>query len=302
MPLTATPSLLTPLTRRSGEVPIITRLTNHATARHDTATVIAVAVVVYALSSLLHEGVGHGGACLAVHGVARELSSMHFECTLPDDSVNGARIVAAGGTIATLIGGFLALGLYHLRPANNVLRYSLWLFAAVNLMQGTGYFLFSGIANVGDWAAVIESWEPAWLWRVMLAGAGFGSYLMLTQYLFRALQPFVGDARPRRYEHAVRLGALAYVAGGVFEVVTGLFNPGGLALVLLSGAAASLGGTSGLAWGPHTLRGHRTPSDMLEIPVLLVKRSWIMIVVALLVAVPFVAFFGPGIVLTGSGR
>lgn len=222
---------------------------------------------------------------------------MHFECTLPDESINGGRIVAAGGTIATLLGGFIALGLYRLRPANNVLRYSLWLFAAVNLMQGTGYFLFSGIANVGDWAAVIESWEPAWVWRLMLAVAGFGSYSMLTHYLFRVLQPFVGDARPRRYEHAVRLGALAYVAGGVFEVVTGMFNPGGMALVLLSGAAASLGGTSGLAWGPRTLGGHRTPSDMLEIPVLLVKRSWITIALAVLVAVPFIAYFGPGLTL-----
>ena len=45
-------------------------------------TVDAIAVIVYALSSVLHEAVGHGGACLAVGAVPHELSSMHLACRI----------------------------------------------------------------------------------------------------------------------------------------------------------------------------------------------------------------------------
>ena len=271
--------------------------TVHASTRHDAWTVGAVAVIVFAVSSLLHEGLGHGGACLAVHGAARELSSMHFECALPDGAGTAERVVAAGGTIATLIGGGFALLLYHRLAdnANAVWRYALWLFAAVNLMQGTGYFLFSGVGNVGDWAAVTDGWEPAWLWRVGLAAVGLALYLVTTTTLFRALEPMVGEARPRRYHHALRLAGLAYVVGGVLEIVAGMRNPGGIMLVLLSGAAASLGGTSGLAWGPQTLRGPRTPSNMAAIPVELVERSWVTMLIGLVSAAVFISVFGRGL-------
>ena len=35
-----------------------------------------------------------------------------------------------------------------------------------NLFTGTGYFFFSGVANFGDWAAVIHGLQPYWAWRV----------------------------------------------------------------------------------------------------------------------------------------
>ncbi len=258
-------------------------------------TVSAVAVIVYALSSLLHEGVGHGGGCLLVHAVPIELSSMDFQCSVMNDGTAPARIVAAAGTIATLLGGSIALLLYRTWPRNSVWRYSLWLFAAVNLMQGTGYFLFSGIANIGDWADVIIGLELAWMWRVVLVVVGVVLYTITTVGAFRALDPFIGEARPRRYRHALRLGVVPYLVGAALEIAAGALNPAGLGLVLVSGAAASLGGTSGLAWGPQTLRGSSTPPDMLEIPVAVVERSWITIVLAMLTGTAFIAIFGKGL-------
>jgi hypothetical protein len=277
---------------------IVHSTTTHATDQHDTLTVAAVAVIVYAISSLLHEGVGHGGACLAVHGVAQELSSMHFTCSLPPDASTAERVVAAAGTIATLLGGIIALLLAWFAPDNNVWRYTLWLFAAVNLMQGTGYLLYSGIGNIGDWAVVIDEWQPAWAWRAALAVSGFILYMITTIWLFRSLDPFVGEARPRRYTHALKLALLPYFVGGLLELAAGILNPGGLMLVLISGVAASFGGTSGLAWGPQTLRGKRTPSAMLEVPVTLIERSWLTVAVAIAVAAVFIAVFGPGLKLT----
>src|SRR5579863_3649162 len=39
---------------------------------------------------------------------------------------------------------------------------------AGNLFTGTGYFLFSGVLNFGDWAAVIRGLEPRWMWQLGL--------------------------------------------------------------------------------------------------------------------------------------
>jgi hypothetical protein len=220
---------------------------------------------------------------------------MNFDCSVLDDGLWPARFVAAGGTIATLFGGMLAFLLYAIVPGPRVLRYSLWLFAAANLMQGTGYFLFSGISGIGDWADVIEGWQPVSLLRIGLAVIGGIAYFAVTKWTFSALDPFVGKARPRRYKHAMRLGLIPYIAGAALEVAAGALNSGGLRLLLISGAAASLGGTCGLAWGPQTLRGETTPSDMLEIPVTIVERSWFTIAMAVVVAAGFIWIFGRGV-------
>ena len=64
---------------------------------------------------------------------------------------------------------------------------------------------------------------------------------------------------------------------------------------LVAGIAASFGGTSGLLWGPQTLHGKRTPSSLLEIPVDLVERNWVIVVLAVGVAAGFILVFGPGL-------
>jgi hypothetical protein len=274
--------------------------TARATERHDALTVSSVAVIVYAMASVLHEGIGHGGACLAVGGVPEALSSMHFDCSLPSNAVFAARIVAAGGTIATLIGGVAALAVYRMKGPPPIIRYALWLFAAVNIMQGTGYFLFSGIGGVGDWATVIDGAQPAWLWRSLMAGLGFAAYYVATTALFRQLDPFIGEARPRRYDFALMLAVRPYLVGGALQMIAGAFNPGGLELMLLSGAAASFGGTSGLAWGPQMLRGTRTPSSKLERPVLVVRRSLVAIALSIMIGLMFIATLGPGLSLSDA--
>jgi hypothetical protein len=265
---------------------------DRATARHDVLTVGATAVLVYALASVLHEIIGHGGACMATGGQTLEFSSMHFDCAHSSDTEG--RIVAAGGTIATLVGGIIALALYQLKRGAAGWRYALWLFAAVNLMQGTGYFMFSGVTNAGDLATVIDGARLHWLWRLMFLAGGTYLYYRVTLLSFELLDPFIGEARPRRFEHAVRLGVRPYVVGALVAILAGLLNPRGIELVLVSGVASTLGGTSGLAWGPQLLRGTRTPSAMLEKPVVLVQRNWFTIVAGTIVGIAFIVGLGPG--------
>ncbi len=131
---------------------------------HDLLAVAAVGLVVYALSNLLHEGLGHGGTCLLVGGKPVVLSSLHFHGDTEGLSRGANRLIAAGGTLANLLVGGIALAaLSHSRTLLAQTRYFFWLLAFVNLFQGTGYFLFSGVTGIGDWTAVIAGLPMPWL-------------------------------------------------------------------------------------------------------------------------------------------
>lgn len=259
---------------------------------NDRATLAAIGVVAYALANLLHEGVGHGGACLLMGGHPRLLTSLHFDGDESGLSSGALRFLAAGGTLTNLAASavaFLALRLGRRLPPHT--RYFLWLLATINLLQGTGYLLFSGVGGIGDWAAVVRGWGPAGLWRVLLAVAGGVAYWFAVRFSLRQLGPFLGPTE--RARRALPLLVVPYIAGALLYCLSGLFNPEGPALILVSGAAASLGGTSGLAWGASLLRGGAIPASPEE--PLPLPRHWDWIAVASALAAFFVSILGPGI-------
>jgi hypothetical protein len=45
----------------------------------DRLTIIALAVIAYALATIVHEGVGHGGACVLSGGKPKLMTSMQFQ-------------------------------------------------------------------------------------------------------------------------------------------------------------------------------------------------------------------------------
>lgn len=268
------------------------------TTRNDLLTVSIVAALMYALGSVVHEGIGHGGACLIVGGIPRGLSSMDFDCDVRGLGTVAGKTVAAGGTIANLIFGLAALALYRRSPhtSSPLWRFSVWLLAAVNLMVGTGYFLFSGLGGIGDWAVVIDGLDPSWFWRAILAVGGAALYFATTVYLFNSLAPLIGEARPERYRRALELATVSYIAGCTLSLLAGFLNPAGLALVAISGAAASLGGTSGLAWGPQMLRGASSGSaDVAPIDPEAIARSWPVIALAGVGSILFILILGHGV-------
>jgi hypothetical protein len=65
-------------------------------------------------------------------------------------------------------------------------------------------------------------------------------------------------------------------------------------LVAFSAGAASFGGTSGLAWMAQLLKVPRFPTHTQSAP-LSITRNWAWIVVAMILAVLFVTFLGPGL-------
>jgi hypothetical protein len=262
----------------------------------DRLTLVAIAWLAYTVANVAHEGVGHGGACLVVGGRPVALSAVHFEGDLDRLPPSARRWEAAGGTLVNFACGALCLLLLRRRGEPSPARYFLWLLGTLSLLQAFGYWLFSGIGRIGDWAAVWDGVEPAWVWRVGLALAGAAGYWTTIVVSLRLLLPFVGSG-PGRGRRALALTVVPYLAGGLLYVAAGALNPHGARLVAISAAAASFGGASALAWMTQLLRDEKayppTVGPGLALPALIGWR-----LAGLLVAAAFVFALGPSIRLS----
>jgi hypothetical protein len=79
------------------------------------------------------------------------------------------------------------------------------------------------------------------------------------------LRPFLGPGEIRR-GGAKDLTIVPYLTGGILYTVAGMLNPVGVILVGLSAAAASFGGTSGLAWMTHAFQLYATGGSSVPEP------------------------------------
>jgi len=253
----------------------------------DLPTLVAIAVIVYAVADVLHEGAGHGGACLLTGGHALVESTVHFDCSADN------RLVDAAGTIANLIAGAVAWRMSRVRWHSIHVAYCVWLTMTVNLLQGGGYLLYSGVANIGDWADFIKGLGPQAVLRVGLIGVGACLYAFFVWIALTALAPFVGGDLASRWRIARRLTLGPYLAGGILSCVAGLFNPVGMILIGISAAAASLGGTSGLAWMWQFFRNPRFRTDGPQLGPLRRSAGWI--IAGAVTAAAFIGLLGPGV-------
>jgi hypothetical protein len=270
------------------------RLNIKQPALPDLLTVIAIALVAYAASNVLHEAAGHGGACVAFGGRPLVLSSVHFDCG--DQAMSGParRGLAAAGTIVNFIAG--ALGLVAFKAINPLRRpltaYFLWLFTTLNLLMGAGYFLFSGVGDIGDWAIVAHGIMPPIVWRPAMAVFGGALYFLLARRSAQWLRSLVGSDE-LQMKRGKLLTIPAYVAGGLLFCLAGSFNPVGPVLIAISAAAASFGGASGLLWLTAFIRRGDHAADPAEL-----NRSYAWIVAGCVASLLFVAILGPGLHLS----
>jgi hypothetical protein len=254
----------------------------------DLLTIAAIAIAAASISGVIHEAIGHGGMCLATGGHPLALSTVHFECSSDN------RMVAAGGTLANLLFGTLALYAARTVKQSASLRYFFWLLMTFNLLRAGGYFLFSGVGNFGDWAEVIAGLRPEWAWRGGLVVLGAVTYFLLFVPLcMRELRPFLRTDALNRVRRARRLTLVPYLTAGILSCIAGALNPVGPSLILLSAAASSFGGDSGLAWMWNLARGPIVPITGIEMPG--IGRNWGWVVTAIILAASFIAVLGPGV-------
>ncbi len=247
---------------------------------HSKATIISMAVLASAMATLLHEGVGHGVIAWLRGDIPTQLTSNHLSSLRPD------RWVDAGGTLVNLFAGAGCLLASRAAGDRANLRYFFWILAALNLLPGAGYFLFSGIFGFGDWYEVIRGLPHEVALRIVMTMFGAGLYLLVVRLLAVSVRPFV----PNRAAYNI-VGRLPYYAACLFSCAAGILDPLGLKLFFFSTIPAAFGGSSGLMWADSLL-----PSSI-GIRQLLVRREpgwWIAAAVA---GGSYIAFLGRGIQL-----
>ena len=253
----------------------------------DVVTVVAIGALAAILSNVLHEGMGHAMTALVTGAQSGVVSTVAWS------SVYDSRLVEAGGTLANLLAGLLFwIALRAARTASPGLRYFLLLCCAFNLFTGTGYFLFSGVTNFGDWALVIAGIYPHWLWRVSLVVVGAVSYFGAVRSVGTGLVRYVGV--PRVSQSRLRkLTMVPYFTAVLLASGAALLDPLGLQLLWQSALPATMGGQSGLLWLPYYIpkatAPKRTPESL--------ERNNRWIAAAVVLGAVYIAVLGPGLTL-----
>jgi hypothetical protein len=264
---------------------------SQTSASIDVLTVAAIGLTMYIAANVIHEAVGHGGACLLIGGEVTELSTAHLECDYQGAGVAAQKFVSAWAAILNVIFGLVAWGVLRtMKSPGTTVRVAFWAFMGINLMVGTGYPLFSGVIGVGDYANLIEGWEPNILWRVIstLVGIvlyGFTIWLCLTEMI-----PFIHADGLERVRRATRVSLTIYLAGSLGSSIGAFLNPIG-PFVIFTSAAAHFGGTSGLAWMPQLYKSwFKQPS--IEGP-LVIPRNWVWIGAGAILLAAHIIVLGP---------
>lgn len=165
------------------------------------------------LAAVCHETLGHGLGCIGVGGRIALLTSIWFRCN------GGSAITAAGGPIANLIAGAIALTLLRHDRLSPRARLLTMMFGALSLFWFSGQLVFGSVTNEDDWHYTASQMGWPAIWRPVGTLIGIASYAVVIRSL-SALMRKHGSPRA----HAIRL---AYGTAIISAVIAGLmWRPG----------------------------------------------------------------------------
>jgi len=254
------------------------------TAFRTFGTAASAGIVAMVLADMVHEGLGHGTACLLTGNRIVSLSTVAIQ------TAAASRFVSAAGTTANLIAGALSLLLFGRLKRLMPSFWFLWLFGMFNLLN-VGYLAVSAVTNSGDWANVIAGSHPLWLWRCLMGLTGAALYMLSVQWGAWLTIRRVENGEAGRKD-LPRATAAAYLAAGAVMTLASVFNPVSPRLIVLSGIGASFGLNAGLLFIPGIVNGRARTHLSAAKPL---RLSLIWIPLALLFGGVFVAVLGPGI-------
>lgn len=257
----------------------------------DLLTVAAIAATAFVVTTFCHEALGHGGTCLAVGAHLRELGAYYADCDTHDGPPWKWQAVAAAGSTVNLILMAVFYLLLKARLSSASPRGSgsvfLWLMFALNGFTWAGYFLFSGVAGIGDWGtgrgAVLYDVPNALIFRAVMAVAGGGLYVLIGRAAGRMLGRVTGSQTSGR-----AVSWMAYITGGLIAIPVGILNPMGLYVLLASAVASSWGGASGLMWCARLARD----DDGITFAM---PRNWLWIVAGVAIIAAYAVILGPSL-------
>jgi len=256
----------------------------------DWLTTIAIAAVAICLTQLIHEG-AHALSCIIIGADLQEFSALHVSCQT--NSVWQSKVVSGAAAVVNIFVGLMFLVLIpRFRHKTSEFQFLLWLLMLMNWLLGAGYWMFSGIANVGDWANVIDGWNPVSFWRTFMTLAGTGLYLLFVWLALKVLGNIIGgDTASEQISRATKLGILSYITVFLVILIAGLFNPYGLTgLPAIAALLLALGGMSPLLWMMQWFRADnfvKLPGEPLAI-----ERKWSWNLVAVVMVIVYSVILG----------
>ena len=238
-----------------------------ADVHDDLISAAALGGLAFALSTLAHEALGHGGVTLA-HGEAFELFPVSTRSAFQSSAM------IAAGPLMNLLTGAACLAISG-QFRNIQLRYLLWLTGAYGLLGFAGYALFGALSGFGDWPLLLDIPAIGWPLRLAIATLAAGLYLFFARMIARAGRPFL-----RR-----RLLLASYLGAGATAISAASLSHQGLAYLGVA-AAASLGA------GYALLAIHDHHPDAAPMPL---ARNLPFLIAAICLDAAFIAAVGPGV-------
>lgn len=256
---------------------------------HNFFTLAAVGFLAFYTVVMCHEILGHGGADYFYGARQFYLTSLSMGITDQPTSSSGwidpGRVIAAAGSLSTIA---LSLILYPLlkslfaKGEKPTLCLYVWLLVFIGFFHGFSYIAFSGLANVGDWSAVISDWPHPPLLRVLEVVLGTTVCAVIVRWgaPYFALFP----------ESLTKLALVPYFAATVLFCVASIRLHNARYFMLISAIPGSLIGQAILPMiAPVARRMRTTSATMGAVPF---SPTAVILALACLVATYFTA---PGV-------
>jgi hypothetical protein len=178
------------------------------------------------------------------------------------------------------------------RATSDRARLTLWLVCVSESFVAAGYLCFSGATGFGDLgpggSEGIGPLRMPMLWRTGEFLLGIAIYGLLVAWANRTLSAMIGNgAETRTARQTIALGY--YATTGVAALLTGLLNPVGAVVTVMSAAASSFGGQAGLISVAFATRRHGKERPFV------IGRNWAVFVVGAVVLIAFAAILGPSV-------
>lgn len=250
--------------------------------KNDWLTVAALGLAAMCLVTFDHEALGHGGACLALHGHILALSSSVFSCS------ERSGLIDLAGPISNIFCGAIAWVMRRsFRPEAAKIRLFLALVTAFSFFWEGGYLLHAMHRQDGD-LYFVARWllGTVTVWQRMVGAAlGLALYLLSVCLTARALLDLCPEAKRARSVARVIWLSAAIGAALAASVYTGDGGRG------LRDAIQEIGIASFPLLlipfrGRYSPKGHAAPT---------IVRSYAVVLFALATYLTFVATLGRGV-------
>lgn len=257
-------------------------------------TVSSIAVICYFVAMLAHEGFGHAVTTALLGGHVQQITSASCSCDTSGLAPWVTRAVAAGGCVANVVTGFLALWIGSLMGRDRWLtRYAAWLFGHLSIFIAAGYLMVFPFLPAGDWHDFVAGLPGPLVWKSGLTLLGIAGYVATMMHARRGLEEFLGADPHGRRGRARDLTLVPYLIGGTLETLSSVAGGGGI-LTFISAAPATFGGTIGLPFVGTQAAKARAADQPEALPTML-PRAPAVVVVAVVVAAVQLFWFGPGL-------